>query len=98
MPTDLKVIYTEEGGFLYEVSLTSPLPIPVRVDLWFSNAVTADKEVRILIPEFFYNSVTLRGFRQGAPFSRFRVQVRIVFGDDVTVGPFRNQSTVYGKY
>ena len=97
MPTGLKVIYTEEGVFLYEVSLTSPLPIPVRVDLWFSDAVTGD-EVRILIREFFYNSVTLRGFRQGAPFSRFRVQVRIVFGDDVTVGPFRNQSTVYGKY
>ncbi len=96
-PTKLEVIRTEREGYLIRATLSQPLPVPVRVDVWFSDPFSNTEE-RSLEPEYFYNTTRLTALRNYVPFRRFRVHVRILFGDDITAGVFMNRSTIYGKF
>lgn len=96
-PTNLRVIPTESGGFIFKLTLEKQLPVPVGVELIFMEEGEEEDVSPSKLKEAFFNTTTVTTYRDtnDVPFNKFKVQVR-VFHESIN-GPLRSNEAIYTK-
>ena len=93
-PTDLLVIPAENGGYIFRISLSNALPVPVAVTLRYEDSESGHM-VKSTQNEMFMKTNSITIYKESVPYQRFQVKVGVIH-EDVRSQMF-GDGQVYGK-